>query len=119
MHVCMCACMCVSGVKFDVDKQHRDQVHIHSIPACMAQREANDRKRGKDPLSYEYVEVGVHFVSSSCLYFGMRGALVYITWHNHIHCKETHCIMISLCSESGVFFDRTTYTKEMLCIMIS
>lgn len=27
------------------------------MPVCMAQREANDRKRGKDPLRYEYVEV--------------------------------------------------------------
>ena len=68
--------VCVSGVKFDVDKQHRDRVHIHSIPACMAQREANDRKRGKDPLSYEYVEVRVDFVFfSRCLHFRTKGSL--------------------------------------------
>ncbi|XP_070181587.1 uncharacterized protein [Littorina saxatilis] len=45
------------GVAFDVDKHHRDRVHIHTIPACISQREANDMKRGKDPLSYEYVEI--------------------------------------------------------------
>ncbi|KAL8611175.1 hypothetical protein ACOMHN_064465 [Nucella lapillus] len=45
------------GVKFSVDKERRDRVHAHTIPACMAQREANDRKRGKDPLSYEYLQI--------------------------------------------------------------
>ena len=49
-----------AGVVFEVDQHQRHTVHVHTIPACMAQREANDRKRGKDPLSYEYLEVGLN-----------------------------------------------------------
>ncbi|XP_076464022.1 uncharacterized protein LOC143296124 [Babylonia areolata] len=45
------------GVRFEVDRERRDRVHAHTMPACMAQREANDRKRGKDPLSYEYLQI--------------------------------------------------------------
>ncbi|XP_041351315.1 uncharacterized protein LOC121370257 [Gigantopelta aegis] len=45
------------GITFTCSSTNRNQVNIHTVPACIVEREANELKRKRDSVAMEIVEV--------------------------------------------------------------
>ncbi|OWF50497.1 uncharacterized protein LOC110450333 [Mizuhopecten yessoensis] len=43
------------GVDFSEDKQERDSIYVHTIPACIMQKEVNEVKRKRDSIAWNVV----------------------------------------------------------------
>ncbi|XP_055957397.1 DNA mismatch repair protein Mlh3 isoform X2 [Patella vulgata] len=44
------------GIKFSGNDKNRNQIKLHTIPACIVEREANELKRGKRSIATEFVQ---------------------------------------------------------------
>ena len=46
-----------AGVKFSTDSQRRDVVKVHGIPACLVEREVNEKRRGRQSVTTPILQV--------------------------------------------------------------